>query len=101
MSWFKSVRVTRTNRKHFSLNHIRIRDVVAEDLSTFEIQKLELTKVGLREVKNDKKTGPVTRIECASEDVKDEWVNTFNVELKELRSMARSLSMESLFHKYY
>ena len=72
-----------------SLNQVRVRDVIADDENTFEVHKLEHLK---EKSKNDTKGGIVMRLECESEDKKNEWVKAINVEVKHLRSMARSIS---------
>ena len=64
--------------------------MIADDISTFEIHRLERTTVGMKEIENE----PVTRIECESEEEKDEWVGAINVEVKELRCLAKRLSGE-------
>ena len=72
------------------MNQVRIRDVIAEDPNTFEIHRLERTAVGMKEAEDE----PVTRIECASEEEKIEWVSTINVEVKDLKFFAKRLSRE-------
>ena len=62
---------------YFSLNQVRIRDVVANDENTFEVHKLEHLK---SESTDDTKGGIVMRLECESEDVKNEWVKAINSE---------------------
>jgi hypothetical protein len=44
--------------------------------------------------KKDTKSGAIMRLECESEDVKDDWVRAINSEVKQLRSMARTLSSQ-------
>ena len=73
----------------FSLNQVRIRDVVANDENTFEVHKLEHLKA---ESTDDTKGGIVMRLECESEDVKNEWVKAINSEVKHLRSTVKSIS---------
>ena len=68
---------------------MRVRDVIAEDESTFEIHKLEHVKD--RTVK-ETKGGIIMRIECESEDKKNEWVKAINSEVKHLRSTAKNIS---------
>ena len=72
------------------------------DLNTFEIHKLELVKVDISVMgepntsdgKSDTKSGAIMRIECKSEDDKDDWVRAINIEVKQLRSMAKTLSSQ-------
>jgi len=87
---------------HLSINQVRIRDTIADNLNTFEVHKLENIKVGISvmgqqtpiENKKDTKSGVVMRLECESEKVKDDWVRAINTEVKQLRNMARSLSSQ-------
>ena len=75
----------------FSLNQVRVRDIVAEDENTFEIHKLECEKDRYRTA--DKTRGGILmQIECESEDKKNEWVKAINSEVKHLRSTARNIS---------
>ena len=74
---------------NFSLNQVRVRDVVAEDENTFEVHKLEHLKAASTD---DTKGGIVMRLECESEDVKNEWVKAINSEVKHLRSTVKSIS---------
>ena len=46
------------------------------------------------EHKKDTKSGVVMRLECESENEKDDWVGAINTEVKQLRNMARSLSSQ-------
>ena len=64
--------------------------MVAEDLNTFEIHKLERTAVGMKKAEDE----PVTRIECGSEEEKMEWVSAINDEVKDLKFFANRLSRE-------
>ena len=70
-----------------------MRDVVAEDLNTFEIHKLERTAVGMKKAEDE----PVARIECRSEEEKIEWVSAINDEVKDLKFFAKRLSSEFSF----
>ena len=72
------------------MNQLIVRDVIAEDLNTFEIHRLSRTAVGMKEAEDE----PVTRIECASEEEKIEWVSAINVEVKDLKFFAKRLSQE-------
>ena len=68
---------------------MRVRDVIADDESTFEIHKLEHVK---DKSVNETKGGIIMRIECESEDKKNEWVKAINSEVKHLRSTAKNIS---------
>ena len=81
---------------NFSLNHVRVRDVIADDLNTFEVHKLEHLKLGIGESKSENKSGMIMRLECDSEDTKDEWVKAINNEVKLLRSTAKNISSNFL-----
>ena len=74
---------------NFSLNQVRVRDVVAEDEVTFEIHKLEQLK---GRSSNNTKGGILMRLECESEENKNEWVKAINSEVKHLRSIANNIS---------
>ena len=69
---------------------MRIRDVIAGDPNTFEIHRLELTAVGMKEAEDE----PVTRIECGSEEEKIDWVSAINNEVRDLKFFAKRLSRE-------
>jgi hypothetical protein len=73
----------------FSLNQVRIRDVVADDENIFEVHKLEHLKA---ESSGANKSGIVMRLECESEDAKNEWVKAINSEVKHLRSTLKYIS---------
>ena len=73
----------------FSLNQVRVRDVVADDENLFEVHKLEHLK---DESSDDSKGGIVMRLECESEDVKNQWVKAINREVKQLRSTVKYIS---------
>ena len=64
--------------------------MIADDLNTFEIHRLERTAVGMKESEYE----PVTRIKCLSEEEKIKWVSTINVEVKDLKFFAKRLSQE-------
>jgi hypothetical protein len=88
---------------HISVNQVRVRDVIDGCDLTFEVHKLENIKAGLSvrggEVvvgDRDTKAGVVMRIRCASEPEKEQWVRAVNTEVKQLRSMAHTLSSLSL-----
>ena len=87
--------------QHININLLRVRDVIEDDPNSFEIHKLEHIKMGIMVMdksetssKGDLKSGLVMRIECQSEEEKDQWVKTINKEVKKLRSMAKALSSE-------
>ena len=73
------------------MNQVRVRDVIADDKNTFEVHKLEHVKD-----KSSKKTagGIVMRLECESENRKNEWVKAINSEVKLLRSTAKCISSQ-------
>eukprot|EP00092_Neocalanus_flemingeri_P027093 GFUD01029380.1.p1 GENE.GFUD01029380.1~~GFUD01029380.1.p1 ORF type:complete len:410 (+),score=112.23 GFUD01029380.1:121-1350(+) len=85
---------------HISVNQVRVRDTVGEDQNTFEVHKLENVKVSVMEEpntsesKSDTKSGVIMRLECQSEEDKDDWVRAINNEVKQLRSMAKTLSRQ-------
>ena len=64
--------------------------MIADDLNTFEIHRLERTAVGMKEAEDE----PVTRIECGSEEEKIQWVRVINDEVKDLKFFAKRLSRE-------
>ena len=68
---------------------MRVRDVVADGENLFEVHKLEHLKV---ESTDDTKGGIVMRLECESEDVKNQWVKAINREVKQLRSTVKYIS---------
>ena len=69
-----------------------MRDVVADNPNTFEIHKLEHLKDTQERKMNHEKTENVNtntiimRLECESEEEKDDWVKAINREVKTLRS---------------
>ena len=75
----------------FSLNLVRVRDVIADNPNTFEIHKLEHLKVSRGEPKSDHKSGIIMRLECESQDKKDEWVKAINSEVKQLSSTSNHI----------
>lgn len=85
---------------HISVNKVRIRDTIGEDLNIFEIHKLEDVKCGISVMrepnksdgKGDTKSVVAMRLECVSEDEKEGWVRAINSEIKQLRHMAKTLS---------
>lgn len=87
---------------HISINQVRIRDTIADNLNTFEVHKLENIKVGIAVMglpsvlnpKRDLKSGLIMRLECESETEKNHWVKAINYEVKQLRTMAKNLSSQ-------
>ena len=81
----------------FSINQIRIRDVIAEDDTTFEVHKLEHIKDMGKDANNrndtsDKLSGIIMRLQCDSEQAKNDWVKAINSEVKQLRNTAKNIS---------
>ena len=87
----------------FSINQIRIRDVIADDETTFEVHKLEHIKdINRDAVKNeaqagDNNAGTVMRLQCDSEENKNDWVKAINSEVKQLRNAAKTISSHQMF----
>ena len=88
----------------FSINQIRIRDVIADDETTFEVHKLEHIKdINRDAVKNEaqagdnKVSGIVMRLQCDSEENKNDWVKAINSEVKQLRNAAKTISSHQMF----
>jgi len=81
---------------HISLNQVRVRDVIADDVNTFEIHKLEHLKSAADLSKSDTKSGIIMRLECESEVEKDKWVKAINSEVKQLRTTAKKISNQYL-----
>jgi len=82
---------------HISINQIRIRDVIAEDDTTFEVHKLEHIKDMGKNANNkndtsDKLSGIIMRLQCESEQGKNDWVKAINSEVKQLRNTAKNIS---------
>ena len=69
----------------FSLSLVRVRDVVADDTNTFEIHRIEHLKDTTNIMESDYKSGKMLRLECDSEEEKDEWVKAINRQVKLLR----------------
>jgi len=89
---------------HISINQIRIRDVIADDETTFEVHKLEHIKDISRDAaKNEaqagdnKVSGIVMRLQCDSEENKNDWVKAINSEVKQLRNAAKTISSNQMF----
>ena len=80
----------------FSLNQVRVRDVIADDSHTFEVHKLEHLKVCIGKSKSENKGGLIMRLECESQDAKDEWVKAINHEVKQIRSKAKMVASQFL-----
>jgi len=88
---------------HISVNQVRVRDVIDGCDNTFEVHKLENIKAGLSVMggevvvgDRDTKAGVVMRLLCSTESEKEEWVRAINGEVKQLRSMANTLSSQLL-----
>ena len=81
---------------------MRVRDTIGDDLNTFEVHRLEHVKVGISVMgepktsdgKSDSKSVVIMRLECQSEDEKNEWVRAINSEVKLLRAMAKTLASQ-------
>ena len=83
------------------MNQIRVRDVIANDESTFEVHKLEhiKDKTGVSSNKTesgDKINGLMMRLQCSSELDKNDWVKCINNEVKQLRTVAKSMSSSQM-----
>merc|ERR1711953_226110 len=77
---------------HISMNQIRIRDVIADDDTTFEVHKLEHIK--------DKKSsevgnGLMLRLQCENEEDTNHWVRCINTEVKLLRNTTKNISSQT------
>merc|ERR1711953_1108803 len=77
---------------HISMNQIRVRDVIADDDTTFEVHKLEHIK--------DKKSGEagsglMMRLQCRDEEEKNHWVRCINTEVKLLRNTTKNISSQT------
>ena len=73
--------------------------MIADDETTFEVHKLEHIKdIGRDGAKNDTQTGDnrvsgiVMRLQCDSEENKNDWVKAINSEVKQLRNAAKTIS---------
>ena len=73
---------------------MRVRDVIADNTKTFEIQKLENFALGMRDCKNETRGSVIMRLECQSEDEKDDWVRAINMEVKQLRFIVKQFGKE-------
>ena len=71
--------------------------MIADDETTFEVHKLEHIK-DIGAAKNDTQTGDnrvsgiVMRLQCDSEENKNDWVKAINSEVKQLRNAAKTIS---------
>jgi len=83
---------------HISVNKMRIRDTIGEDLNLFEVHKLEDVGVGVDDKtsdgNDDTNSAVMMRLECQSESEKNNWVRSINTEIKQLRTMAKALSSQ-------
>jgi len=86
---------------HISISQVRVRDVIADDETTFEVHKLEHIKdpagketagPGRGEAGAERTSGIVMRLQCESEETKNAWVKAINSEVKQLRSAAKNIS---------
>jgi len=79
-----------------SVNQVRIRDVVEQDESMFEIHKLENIHVVSGDSgsggRNEEDSVSKLRILCPSVEDKNSWVSTINLEIRQLQSLAKFLS---------
>ena len=80
----------------FSVNQLRVRDVIEDDDSAFEVHKLEaedMKMLIMGEVRVRRMSAVVLRIQCQSPEEKQDWVTKINKEVKQLRLMAQMLVM--------
>ena len=80
----------------FSVNQLRVRDVIEDDESAFEVHKLEaedMKMLIMGEVRVRRMSAVVLRIQCQSPEEKQDWVTKINKEVKQLRLMAQMLVM--------
>ena len=80
----------------FSVNQLRVRDVIEDDESAFEVHKLEaedMKMLIMGEVRVRRMSAVVLRIQCQSPEGKQDWVTKINKEVKQLRLMAQMLVM--------
>ena len=80
----------------FSVNQLRVRDVIEDDESAFEVHKLEaedMKMLIMGEVRVRRMSAVVLRIQCQSPGEKQDWVTKINKEVKQLRLMAQMLVM--------
>jgi len=78
---------------HISMNQIRIRDVIAEDDSTFEVHKLEHIKDKTAS-QREKASGLMMRLQCQDEEEKNHWVRNINTEVKLLRNTTKNIASQ-------
>ena len=89
--------------EHISVNKMRVRDTVAGHDNVFEIHKLEEANISSAdssvqsESRHKCEEVVIMRLECKSEEEKNEWVKALNKEVKQLRTMAKNLSSHCLF----
>ena len=62
---------------------------MASNENTFEVHKVEHVKVAGQ---RDSKAGIIMRLECESEEEKNDWVKAINVEVKHLRSSVKTMA---------
>ena len=77
----------------FSVNQVRVRDTVEESEKMFEIHRLENMKiVSNAEVEQSSLYVSKLRISCESYQSKNSWVSAINSEIRQLKSLAKSLA---------
>jgi len=78
-----------------SVNQVRIRDTVEESESMFEIHRLENMKVMSDvELQQSSQFLNKLRILCESSQNKNSWVSSINTEIRQLKSLAKSLAFD-------
>ena len=83
--------------EHVNVNKMRVRDTVAGHDNVFEIHKLEEEKRlpidadHQSEKRRECDEVVIMRLECKSEEEKDDWVKALNKEVKQIRTMAKCL----------
>jgi len=77
---------------HISMNQIRIRDVIADDDTTFEVHKLEHIK---DKQSGEPGSGLMMRLQCEDEEDKNHWVRCINSEVKLLRNTTKNISSQT------
>jgi len=78
---------------HISMNQIRVRDVIAEDDSTFEVHRLEHIK-DRQQQSSEAGSGLRMRLQCEDEEEKNHWVRSINTEVKLLRNTTKNISSQ-------
>ena len=70
------------------MNQIRVRDVIADDDTTFEVHKLEHIK---DKQSGEAGSGLMMRLQCRDEEDKNHWVRCINTEVKLLRNTTKNI----------